>query len=399
MLIVAFLPSDPTDLRAKIYVISSRGIGQGSIMANLIADRLKTISPLFVVTVAVPTLISAVYFGLIASDVYISESRFVVRSPDKQSQSPLGALLRAPGVAAAGDEIYAVQEYIESRDALKALDKNGGLRSAYSRKNIDPFSRFGGISSQSFEDLYRYYGNRIDVKHEASSSITTMRIRAYAAKDAYVINERLLELSEALVNRLSDRSRDDLIRFASNEVANAEKSAQSAAIALSRFRNAQGILDPERQATVQLQLVSKLQDELISTKTQLLQLKAFTPSNPQIPVLQTRVQGLGKEIENEIHKIAGDQGSLAGAAVQFQRLSLESQFADKQLTSAMASLEEARNEARRKQVYLERIVQPNVPDAPLEPRRWRNILSTFVIGLVCWGILSMLLAGVREHQD
>jgi capsular polysaccharide transport system permease protein len=29
----------------------------------------------------------------------------------------------------------------------------------------------------------------------------------------------------------------------------------------------------------------------------------------------------------------------------------------------------------------------------------RSILSTFLLGLMAWGILSMLVAGVREHQD
>jgi len=47
---------------------------------------------------------------------------------------------------------------------------------------------------------------------------------------------------------------------------------------------------------------------------------------------------------------------------------------------------------------VERIVQPSHPDKPLEPRRLRGILVTFLLGLVAWGILSMLLAGVREHK-
>ena len=46
-----------------------------------------------------------------------------------------------------------------------------------------------------------------------------------------------------------------------------------------------------------------------------------------------------------------------------------------------------------------RIVQPSLPDIAMEPKRMRSILATFVLGLVAWGILSMLLAGVREHQD
>jgi capsular polysaccharide transport system permease protein len=40
-------------------------------------------------TVIIPTILASIYFGLIASDVYISESRFVVRSPQRQTQTGL----------------------------------------------------------------------------------------------------------------------------------------------------------------------------------------------------------------------------------------------------------------------------------------------------------------------
>ena len=159
------------------------------------------------------------------------------------------------------------------------------------------------------------------------------------------------------------------------------------------------MVDPERQATVQLQQVAKLQDELIATTTQLAQLKAFTPQNPQIQALELRAKTLRVEMATETTKIAGGDRSLANKAADFQRFSLEREFADKQLGSALASLESARNEAQRKQVYIERIVQPSLPDIATEPKRLRSILATFVLGLVAWGILSMLLAGVREHQD
>ena len=51
------------------------------------------------------------------------------------------------------------------------------------------------------------------------------------------------------------------------------------------------------------------------------------------------------------------------------------------------------------QAYVERIVQPNLPDAPMEPRRMRGILATLILSLLAYGILRMLLAGVREHAQ
>jgi len=50
-------------------------------------------------------------------------------------------------------------------------------------------------------------------------------------------------------------------------------------------------------------------------------------------------------------------------------------------------------------VYLERIAQPSKPDIAMEPRCLRSIFATLMLGLLAWGVLGMLIAGVREHQD
>jgi len=62
------------------------------------------------------------------------------------------------------------------------------------------------------------------------------------------------------------------------------------------------------------------------------------------------------------------------------RVAIERDFAEKQVAAAMAFLENARNEAQRQQLYLERIVQPNLPDYALEPRRLRSVVVVFVLG-------------------
>ena len=67
--------------------------------------------------------------------------------------------------------------------------------------------------------------------------------------------------------------------------------------------------------------------------------------------------------------------------------------------AALAALDAARSEAARKQLYLERLVQPNLPDTALEPRRIRGVLSVLVVALIAWGVLSLIVAGVREHIE
>ena len=354
----------------------------------------------FLVVVVIPTILSMLYFGIFASDVYISESRFVVKAPKQAASDGVGLLLQSAGFNNANEEVYATNDYIISRSALQQLNKDGAVTAAYTAPGISIFDRFNPLGlDDSFEKLFKYYTNRVQVTSDSRSAISTLVVRAYNSQDALKLNSRLLELAEDMVNRLNTRGREDLIRYAQAEVDAAKQQARTASLALAAYRNKQGVVDPQQQAAIQLQMVSKLQDELITVKSQLIQLRAFTPENPQIPVLEKRARILSEEIYEQTGRVAGDNRSLAAAAVEYQRLQLENGFAERQLAGAMASLQEARNEARRKQVYVERIVNPNRPDSALEPRRLRGILATFVVGLIAWGILSLLLAGVREHQS
>ena len=372
-----------------------------STFVQRLLGRVTRNNGLFVATVVLPTVLAAIYYGLIASDIYISESRFVVRSPQRQMQTGLlSTFLQGSSFSHTQDDVYSVNDFILSRDALKELNDHLGLAKKFSSGSIDFLHRFPTLDwDDSFEALHRYYLNRVSVDYDSASSISTLRVSAFTAEDAYKINELLLGMSERLVNQLSERSRQDVIRYAAAEAKEAERQAKEAAVALAVYRDQNAILNPEQQSVIQLQLISKLQDELILTKTQLAQLRRFTPDNPQIPVLVNRLDTLQKEMDSELAKIAGTNGSLSNKAVAYERLELDREFADKQLAAALASLEAARNEAQRQQLYLERVVQPSLPDYPEEPRRVRSVLVVFVLGLIAWGILGLLLASVREHLD
>jgi len=364
-----------------------------------IFNRILRVDRILLITVVLPTLVSIVYFGFIASDIYISESRFVVRSPQHQASTGLGALFQGAGFSRSQDDTFTVHDYITSRDALTKLDAKFALVKAFGSNKVDILSRFGGLDwDKSFEALHRYYLKRVRVDQDSLTSISTLSVSAFTPGDAYKLNEALLEMSENLVNQLNERGRQDLIVFASAEVATAESNAKAATLAVSSYRDQNGVFDPEKQSTLQLQQVSRLQDDLISAKIQLAQVRSLTRDNPQIPSLLLRINSLQSEIKTETAKVAGAGSSLANMSTAYEGLILERGFAEKQLAAALTSLEAAHNEAQRKQLYLERVVQPSMPDAATEPRRLRNVIATFILGMIAWGIFTMLLAGIREHQ-
>jgi len=365
-----------------------------------VLKRFNFVDPIFLLTVVVPTLVAVLYFGIFANDIYVSESRFVARSPSKAAASPLSLMLGGAGLSGGGsEENSAVIEYLTSRRALEDADSDGLLRKAYGSGSIFWLDRFGSLSGTSREQLYTYFLKKAVVEQETTTQVVHLTVRAFNPQDAQAINARLLDRAEALVNRLSQRARADSIAAAAAEVEEAQTRARSAAAALSSYRNRTGIIDPEKEATVRLQMISKLQDELIAARTQLQQMETYTPQASQIPFLRTRVRALQSEIDGQMAGIAGGRRSLSAAAERYQELALESELAGKQLAATVASLQDARAEARRKRAYVERIADPNLPDYPIEPRRFRGIVATFILGLLAWGVLSTLIVGIREHRD
>jgi capsular polysaccharide transport system permease protein len=361
---------------------------------------LRRLNALFLLTVALPTAIAGVYFGIYASDVYISEARFLVRNPQRPQMSGLGALLQGTAFSRAQDDTYSVHDFIRSRDALRELDGKLGLRTAYTDPSIDFFNRFPGIDpDDSFEALHRYYQKHVGIDYDTVSSISILKVRAYTAEDSQRITEMLLDMGERLVNNMNIRSRRDLIEVAENEVRLAEARSRAAAEALSAFRADRSVLDPDRQGVIQLQGVLKLREELLAAETQLGQVRQVSPDNPQIATLEQRVDVLRRAIGDENAKVLGRSSGLVSKSPVYDRLVLEKSFADRQLATAMTALDTARSEAQRKQLYLERLVQPNLPDKAVEPRRIRSVVTVFVLGLILWGVASLVIAGIREHAD
>lgn len=301
-------------------------------LAKPAKEKIFSYGKLFVYIVVLPTLASILYFGPIASDVYISESKFLVRSPKQDPQTGLGGMLATIGVPNSGQDGFIVVNYVESMDAMMAINNTINLKELFTSDNIDIFNRFASFYwNASYERLFQYFNDRVDIVYEPLSSITTLTVRSYTNQSAHDINLQLLEQSEALVNRMSDEARQDLISFASFEVNIARSNLEKADGALLAFRN-----------------------------------------------------------QNNIDN--------ANFIVKFQQLQLERDTAEKQLGSAIAALEQARIDAQRKRLYIERIVEPNLPDYPLEPKRIYGVLTTFLLSLIVWGVIRMFVAGVKEHH-
>lgn len=356
---------------------------------------------IFFLTVLIPTTLSAAYYGFVASDIYISESKFVIRNTEQQANfNSLGQILKGSGLTRSSDDSYTVRDYVLSRDALRELDEKANLRKIFGSNFIDSLSRYPGLDGdKTFEGFYEYYKRHVTILSESDSPVVSLAVRAFTPEDSLLINKHLLEMSETFVNRMNERARRDTVELALKEVELAQEKSRAVAEAMANFRNSEGVMDPEKQSVMPFEQITRIQEELTDLRAKLAQLTLLARSNPQIEVLQQRIKFLEREMEITKSKVVGNDNSLATKAIKYQRLLLEREFSEKMLASAMSSLELARNEAQRKNSYITIISSPVLPDDATEPKRLRFIGAVFVLGLLVWGVMSMLTAAIREHQD
>lgn len=354
----------------------------------------------FVLFVIAPTLLAAIYYGFIASDIYISESRFVIKSADqKRSQtSTFANLLQSTGVSGGQEQATEVLTFVRSRDALKALEKNYGFGDKYASSGADFFSRYPKpFSKRSFESLFKYYGDMVDAHFDTEAGTALITVRAFTPEDAYAVNARLLNLSEELVNRLNKRAQNKAITEAVRQVDLATERAKNARIALAQYRNAQAIIDPSKQAVGVLEIANKLVAERAALQAQLDLMQQVAPANPSIPALRTRINAMSVQIASQDSRVVGTGNGIASKLGDYENLSVEQDFATESLNAANAALVQARAEAQRQQYYLERVVDPNVPDKPLRPKRFLSVLIVFATATCLYFIAWMFMVGILEH--
>lgn len=354
----------------------------------------------FLIFVVAPTILAAIYYGLIASDIYISESRFVIKSPDqKRSQmSTLANLVQTTGLSGGQEQTNEVLAFVRSRDALQALEKDTGVRTKFASPHADPFSRFPRLfSDNSFESLFKYYGDMVDTRLDSETGTAIIKVRAFTPRDAYDINRQLLNLSEGLVNRLNARAQTKGIAEAQRQVDLATTRAKAARVALAQYRNAQAVIDPGKQAVGVIEIANTMIAERAALQAQLDLMQRVAPGNPSIPALRNRISAISVQIASQDSRVVGTGSGIASKMGGYENLLVEQEFATESMNAANAALVQARAEAQRQQFYLERVVDPNMPDMPLLPKRLLSVIIVAAAAICLYFIGWMFMVGILEH--
>ena len=380
--------------------LSQRGVGAGRWAALRQWASAHYGRILFWVVFAAPTILAAVFFGLIAADRYVSETRFVVRSVDQPVADGAAALLQDFGISRANDDTFAVQDFIHARDMMRALMRTIDLRQVYARPEADVLTRYSRTGARDTDEaFFRYFGDQVDLVRDLETGITTVRVQAYRARDAKAIADAIVRLSELRVNALNERARRDAVSVAQANVAQASDALVAANVGLTEARNHAETVDPAQTAGDALGRVTTAEAELAMLRVQLAGMAAKTPGNPTIPAIRQRIAALEAQAGQQRARVTGGGDALSASLAGYEAQLVRRTLAEKAYEAAERQLERANQDAARQQIYLETIARPGLPDEPTEPRRLRYWFTVALLSFWAFLIVYLLVSGSREHLN
>ena len=356
---------------------------------------LKTIGTI----VGVPTLFAIIYYGFMASDMYVSEAKVAVRSAKSGlSTNGLTALLSSPVLSSGGQDSMVVMEYVSSLDIVKKLSERSDFIEHYTSDEIDYVSRLKSDATR--QEILDYYLERVNVQRDTMGDVLTVKVRAFTPEMAQQVASLIIELNEELVNTLSNRMEEDAIRSAREEVDRAASHLRKTALDINEFQLTNDSISPQDESMAVFGRLSAMESRLSETRATLTETLAYMrEDSADVVVLKNRINALERQLSIEKGRVTGDGEAGLGRLVgSYQPLLMEQEIAQQGYASSLASFEAARIDAQRKKQYLITFVKPNLPDASSEPRRLIKILTVMIYSFLAYLIFGLLWSALKDHM-
>lgn len=348
---------------------------------------------------AAAIIFAAIYWGLVASDRYVSEAHIVINRTDlAASKTPdLASVLTGPTL---GQDERLMRDHLLSVDMLNRLDAKLDLRAHYSDGSYDPWSRMWSAQNPQ-EWFHQYYLSRVSAEIDDLSGILVIRAEAFTPEMAHRIAAMLVEEGERYMNEMAHRLARDQVQFLEAQLVPMEGRLQQARHAVVSYQNQKGMVSPQATVANLSAIVGKLEGQIAELKARRQGMLGYLSHDaPDIVQLDHEIDALEKQMVQEQSRMASPKGQALNRTVEeYQRLQMEAEFAQEVYRTALAALERGRVEAIRTLRKVSVLQSPTLPQHPLEPRRLHNIITFALVALLLAGVLHLIAAIIRDHKD
>ena len=355
---------------------------------------------------SIALLLSITYWGLIASDRYVSETHVIMVNTQMSPSSSSNGLLGGANSNGGSAEFIASQmwlkDYLLSVDMMEALDAKLNLRAHYSDWHHDPLSRMWLCCNYNkLEKFHDYYRSRVSAELDNNSGALVIKVQAYDPKMAHAIASMLIEKGEEYMNSTAQRMLEEQMVFLKKQVEIIKEEDIKTHSMLTNFQNKKGLISPITTAASIDSVVNSLDAQRVSIEASRNAMLAYLmPNNPSILALDQQLEALKKQIKSERSRLTStDNSKLNDTSDQSIRLQIDVNLMDATYAAALSSLETGRVMAALMMRKMFVLQAPTVPQYSVEPRRMYNITVFIFAMLILAGIAQLLIAIIRDHKD
>jgi len=337
-----------------------------------------------------------------ATDQFASTIGFSVHKEESSTPTDLlGGLSQLSGASSTDTDI--LYNYIQSQELVAAVDRELDLRALYAQNHTqDPV--FSLNPGASIEDLVDYWPRVVKIIYDPGTGLIELRVLASDPDMAKTIATMIFDKSSEMINRLSAIARSDTTRYAREQLNVTIEQLKKAREATTAFRSRTQIVDPSADIQGQMGLLNTLQAQLASAYIDLDLLRGTTrDGDPRLAPAQSRIDVIQVRIDEERKKFgAGGKGpggeDYATLVAEFERLSVDREFAEASYKAALSAYDVALAEAQRKSRYLAAHVGPTLAESAQYPQREILMLVVALFLLLSWSVLSLVYYSIRDRR-
>ncbi|MEM9814040.1 MAG: capsule biosynthesis protein, partial [Pseudomonadota bacterium] len=350
------------------------------------------------VFVMIPTGIVGLYSYLVATDMYATDSEFVIQTAEAGvGATELGSLIGL-GSATSQDSVV-VQGYLTSREAFLRLQSDYDYVEHFKNPAIDAIQRLP--EDATLDDAYSLFGSHVNVGYDPSEGVIRMTVIATSPEASQTFSQALIRYAEDRVDGLTLEARGDQLRDALARRDQAERELLSAQERIVSLQQAREVLSPEVELQATMGIINTLQLQLENRRLELRQLLANPrPNQSRADVLRAEIVGYESrinELRAELTQPDGSSTSLAGITAELRLAELE--LATKQiiLEEAISGAEAAQIKADQQTRYISVGVAPIAPIGATYPRKLENTLLAFIVFSGIYILGSLTYSILREQ--
>ena len=352
---------------------------------------------------AVPILISGIYFFGIARDRFVTRSDFVIRKADDASVSVgesggLASLLGRDDKMSLEDSLY-LKTYLQSPQVLADLSRSFDLERAYARRGVDPWA---GINpGTSPEKRLAFFRRQVVVNVDELSGAIVLRTTGLDPVSSFQLNRFMLAKSEQFVNRLNQDISLKQLAFAESELQTSRQRLERAKNRLLAYQDANAVLDAKSEAELAGQTIGKFQEKLVELRVELAALRRQfkDPAEPEVAAVADQVKELQDQIAQEKRSAVSRKGrDLNRKAAEMLRLESEVTFANDTYKLALAAVEKGRIESKRQQKFMALLSAPQKPEDPSNDWRTKGFFTVVAAAAVGFSLTKFVLGMQASHR-